>query len=1225
MNFLTFIFDYALIFFTLSVLNISKLKEKYPQPREKLMKPFLYSICLQFILVFSSYSLDLESASAPFAQIDPLILKLHSYPIASPLKGGPVRILFIGKREETGFSASEIVMRLDCEAETVLTDSRTHMGTSEPWIRFQPLLLSKKALTEKTLSLISKKWDIIWIDYDISVLDESIRKELFGKIQTGCGLIYIGNKKDIRSFISRGKFNEKLFDTVSYGGVAKPEYIGNMGKGIVFNLPSLYSSFTIQDVGDYFAQAVHIIMLSLGRPSSLEVTDREKPLRNIELEAMSIMNFRIEISNSGETAVRDVIVRYRDRNGKITHESRNSYTLEEGKTYLRIRYPMLPVGKYSLDISVLDGDNVIVLAGTSINVISDETISEITLWDKKLRVGQYVSGSIKTKHDIKEGMDIRAELLDQWGKQVGFSELLPEAGRRSVDFTFKIPGQSRGSMTLRVTFYKNNLIAQVIEKTILLKHEFNPGKFSFIVNGGRSFDPWQFSGYDRMIKAGVTDFAWEMAPGDAGSFMSVSEKISRQGVSVVPILNASGFFNKKPPDGKKTKEGNSRQVPINVLSVIDTLRSLDTPALWIKASHSPLFWGGNDTQQAPSLSEAWKTGDFGKWLVAERDRMEISLKNAGEIAQTAIQADSTAKVGISGYSPYLESFRGFRSSSNIESFPGFSMYPQESGFCFSGAGGILLSLSLFKQPGSLSGLITGGESFRRGNEPLLRAAPWQSLFLGLNSIFWSDGFGGTNAAVAPGLNISPAFSLVAEETKEIMGGIDLLLSEAKRHSDGVAVVYSPLSILSVFTSEESSVDYCKGEYNGSENNKASVAPFHPDNAVLRSAQAFLQACMDAGYSPSVISEDQILTPWLKDKGIRILYLPYMQALSSETASRIEDFTKNGGTVIADVRTGIMDEHLAMNKTGRLDSLFGITQNPERKPKVIEGVFEVNGKVEGLIPGFKVDFCRGENNITVSGGAKVLGTISGNPALIVNSVSGGRAIFLNIEMGQYNTLRNKGTETDMRTLISWCLRNGGIGAPTLTISDSAKSPAGRIQSAIFEDGSAWYLGLLLDPGTADIPNKQNQSCNVSTNNLAKSAFFYDVRSGDFIGAGNSFSENLIPGEAKLIALMPYRVRDIDIKFEKNVINHGESIKYRVTIVTQGDETKAGRHVFHISVFEPDGRERHLLSDSISAPKGSGAGVFEIMPDAPSGKWKMKVKDMATGKSSEAIFMVMPSNK
>ena len=532
----------------------------------------------------------------------------------------------------------------------------------------------------------------------------------------------------------------------------------------------------------------------------------------------------------------------------------------------------------------------------------------------------------------------------------------------------------------------------------------------------------------------------------------------------------------------------------------------------------------------------------------------------------------------------------------------------------------------------MNGLVTGGESFRRGNEALLRAAPWQSLFLGLNTLWWPNGFEGTGAALVPGGGISPAFSLVAEEARAIMDGIDQLLLGAKRRSDGIAVVYSPLSVLSAFATDEPGShisireEMRGGEYAISESGKTAgtgISSLQTDSVSL-SAHSFLRACRDAGYYPAVISEEQVKDAWLRENGFRVLFLPSLQSISDETAARIENFVRNGGTVIADVRTGIMDERLAVRKEGRLDSLFGVTRVPAWKLKEVEGTFSVNGSVEGLPSDFKINSCWGESDITPSG-AKVLGTISGAPALLVNTVSGGRTILLNMGMESYERLRLRGGESAMRTLVSWCMKKGGIGAPAISIDDTTGIPASRIQSTLFKDGDTWYMGLLMDPGDPGKPAGHGQSCRIRTDNLVKSSYVYDVRKGVFLGGGDTFSAVLRPGEAKLFSLLPYRVQDVDIKMEKNVVYPEGTFKYKVSILSQGAVTKIGRHVIRVSVFEPDGRERKSFSDTLIAPEGTGAGAFEILPGDPAGKWKLRVKDVASGKSAETIFIVMPPNK
>ena len=56
---------------------------------------------------------------------------------------------------------------------------------------------------------------------------------------------------------------------------------------------------------------------------------------------------------------------------------------------------------------------------------------------------------------------------------------------------------------------------------------------------------------------------------------------------------------------------------------------------------------------------------------------------------------------------------------------------------------------------------------------------------------------------------------------------------------------------------------------------------------------------------------------------KVLILPYSIAISDKEAGAIRQFVSNGGTLIADMQTGIMDQHCRPRATGVLDDVLGI--------------------------------------------------------------------------------------------------------------------------------------------------------------------------------------------------------------------------------------------------------------------------------------------------------------
>lgn len=76
------------------------------------------------------------------------------------------------------------------------------------------------------------------------------------------------------------------------------------------------------------------------------------------------------------------------------------------------------------------------------------------------------------------------------------------------------------------------------------------------------------------------------------------------------------------------------------------------------------------------------------------------------------------------------------------------------------------------------------------------------------------------------------------------------------------------------------------------------------------------ACKTAFFPPGM--EEGALA-----RGVRVLILPCSVALSDREMAEIERFVRAGGTVLADMQTGLYTEYCAPRETPALDHLFGI--------------------------------------------------------------------------------------------------------------------------------------------------------------------------------------------------------------------------------------------------------------------------------------------------------------
>jgi hypothetical protein len=83
--------------------------------------------------------------------------------------------------------------------------------------------------------------------------------------------------------------------------------------------------------------------------------------------------------------------------------------------------------------------------------------------------------------------------------------------------------------------------------------------------------------------------------------------------------------------------------------------------------------------------------------------------------------------------------------------------------------------------------------------------------------------------------------------------------------------------------------------------------------------------MDLGIASHYIDRQEIEAGELSLNRFRVLILPNSVALSTKEVKALKAFVKKGGTIIADLRPGMLNEHGLYLAKGALDGLFGVTR------------------------------------------------------------------------------------------------------------------------------------------------------------------------------------------------------------------------------------------------------------------------------------------------------------
>lgn len=838
------------------------------------MKRLFYVLPLLFLcgasLLFSEESLS----PLPFTRISTVPPGIPNS-IAVPLAGGPLRILFFGQRELVGFSWSEIAARLECVSESVLTESREELSPARAPASPDSVLLLPGNITGRASELLGNVWDVIWLDYNFKALPEPLRIKLLERIEQGSGLVYVGNPADFAGIARSGKFDRMRLRAVSFPRGAL-EFVGERGKGIILAMNEFDRRSGSYETGDYFTGAVGALMLASGRFRGFWVTGVQDAGKPIEHESMSIMNFRVEFHNEGPRASRTVHVRYRNGSGQVVHETEDSYDMSHGRGFFRVTYPMLSLGVYSADISIMDGGKVIALAGKTFMVRSEDMLEGIVMRDPTVTSGEYMMGRVRLSQEMEEGMVLVVELFDHLGRQIDRNELVQDTKRKWEDFAFKATDEMGGVVTVRASLYKNNVLIHAISASQFIRKKGPDRRFSLIVSDKAADEPWLIPGYTQLTGTGVSAFALDMqeqTPSEA--FRAVREVLQAGGIPIPVIPLGTGGGN----DGA------------GIHALVDTLLQMPISECWIK-----------------DIAEGGTSGN---------------------------ESGRFRSVALSGF---------FKAGEN----------------------------------GGKDGTMPPELFFDRGREfdrSELRIAPWRNMFRGIGAVCWEGVSGKAGDALVPGGGLNPSFSLLAGECRQIMDGIDLLLSGAKR-----------------------------------------------------------------------------------------------------------------------------DDHAA------------VSIKPDR-------------------PGAK--------------------------------------------------------------------------------------------TVLFRDGGVQYIGILPDPMLDT--DSTGSPMTVSVADIAVPMHLYDIREGVYKGKTAEISFSMKRDEAELLALLPYRVKDIDIQFASGIIHTGEELSFEANIVPQEAGTTPGRHVLSVRFYSPDGSERSWLRSEQEAPEGKVKASFLLPPGEPQGKWILQVRDVVSGKKMERPFIIMPSGE
>jgi hypothetical protein len=419
----------------------------------------------------------------------------------------------------------------------------------------------------------------------------------------------------------------------------------------------------------------------------------------------------------------------------------------------------------------------------------------------------------------------------------------------------------------------------------------------------------------------------------------------------------------------------------------------------------------------------------------------------------------------------------------------------------------------------------------------------------------------------------------------------------------------------------------------------------PGASYLMSAEGpVYSALCDAGFAPCYLTRAEI-------PKAKIIFLPYTEALSRDSAVKLKEFVNAGGILVALPRLAEYDEgghpYDVLPGAG-LHELFGVTledawvgresmvplQGRDDAAKIMVEMFQPGTKLppekEAEILSFDLSVGYGGHPLrliaqahqavkAVADGTKVLARHEDNvPALLYRKSGKGAALFLNVYRGWPNVLHVPTDERDvafarvLRVLAEYAgvapdawfenLDSTGLVAPQL-VPFRYTGPNGIMK----------LIGVFNDWRSTDAETRLIINTPV--------AAVYDVLAGkrlalrDHLGHPSAYVT--VPrGTGRLLALLPYEVTGVTVKTDRTRVQAGEPVEVTATLIVSSGPADA--HPAELTVYGPDGQpvrdaSRHVMLD------GQAIRVPTYL-DLPAGDYRLVVRDDATRQSGACTVKV-----
>jgi len=504
-----------------------------------------------------------------------------------------------------------------------------------------------------------------------------------------------------------------------------------------------------------------------------------------------------------------------------------------------------------------------------------------------------------------------------------------------------------------------------------------------------------------------------------------------------------------------------------------------------------------------------------------------------------------------------------------------------------------------------------------------RRPVWWGLFHGhRGAIIWDDNLPDYQFVNPETRQFTPAAETYSAVFNELRRGIGKLFVNAQRTHDGIAIHYSPPSDQIHWLLDNLKHARQWMLHNGSDRGSHAIAV----------RNSWTKLIEDLGFQYEFASPQGIKAGKLNSGSYRVFIMPQSIAVSAEEAAEIREFVRAGGLVVADSRAAEMNEHGRNLGGGALDDLFGISRAEGQAAG--HGVRGVADEGSLHLEGTSLQLRVGDETITAANG-KALAQTGGVPLVIVSRFGRGRAIFLNVEVGDYCYERlQANSRSSLPDLVEGILGLAEVhssvrvlggdgkrlpGAEVVTFSNGPLEHVAIFRNPQFDDGGWEDHPTMTAPGWAGtIDNSVLEQDAEVTIQWGAARQCYDVRSRRDLGTIAACKTTLSPWEPLVFTRSPQPVPKLRVEITPQA-KAGATLE-----VTLTNETAVPDPAFRVVRLEfetPSGDRYELYARNLLLRSMPHEERIPLACNEPKGRWRAHIQDVATGQSQEVSFGVV----